>query len=152
MLWHSNMFKAPSMSVICHPLICECRPWVENTSIHSWSFSIHGWLLRMTLSSLDEICSAMDKIVVLSNFARVLQSFGALLTKIGNLCEQYMMVYNSIQGWINLIHGWKRHQWMSSMDREPLSMDDIHGWRWQMTKMDRTQVLLFEIKTQHGIW
>ena len=31
----------------------------------------------------------------------------------------------SIHGWANIIHGWKCHPWMSSMD----SVDSIHGWR-----------------------
>ena len=54
-----------------------------------------------------------------------------------------LTVENSIQGWRNLIHGWKCHPWMSfmdgemssmdgempSMDGEMSSMDVIHRWR-----------------------
>ena len=32
-----------------------------------------------------------------------------------------------IHGWRNLIHEWKCHPLMSSMDGEPSSLDDIHG-------------------------
>ena len=37
---------------------------------------------------------------------------------------------NSIHGWRNVIHGWKCHPWMPSLD-------DIHRWRRPMTDMDR---------------
>ena len=47
-----------------------------------------------------------------------------------------MSSFYVIHGWRNLIHGWKCPLWMSSMDGATSSVDDIHGWRWQMVEMD----------------
>ena len=124
---NNNSFDAIyalSMSVICYPhpwmsSMDEGSPSMDDTFIHGWGSSIHKWNCH------------------LSDFSHVLLSFGAILAKVVNLCEQNVMDDNHIYGWTNLIHGWKCHQWMSSMNGKTSSIDDIHGWGWQMTDMDR---------------
>ena len=42
----------------------------------------------------------------------------------------------------NLIHGWKCHPWMSTMDGKTSFMDNIHRWRWKMKDMDKANVMI----------
>ena len=124
-LW--SVSSAPSKSVICHlhpsmSSIDEVFPFMND--IHGWHFHpwirfAHPWIKLYAI----RICSSYAK-------------FWGNLAKIVHLCEQNVMNNNAIHGWANLIHGWKCHQWMSSMDVKTSCMDDIYRWRWQMTDMD----------------
>ena len=53
---------------------------------------------------------------------------------------------NAIHGLSNVIRGC--HPWMSSMDGEISSMDDIQGWRQRMADMDRAFVKQLRIITK----
>ena len=127
--------------------------------IHGWGFSIHGWHSQMTLSSMGEVSPSMDDIHgwhfypwmrFIHSWMRFIHpcmelssvtfwSYRLLiLTKIApNFVkrEQNLINDKSIHGWENLIHEWKCHLWISSMDGGASLMDESvicgchHRWR-----------------------
>ena len=122
--------NALSMSVICHPHLwmssmdlihwLHFHPWMM--FLHPWdinAFHVHPWM--RFLHSWD--IKPMD--------ATFIHGWDLFIHPWNCLQVSSM---DFIHEWKNLIHGWKCHRWMSSMD-------DFHGWGWQMTDMDRADII-----------
>ena len=117
---YKRLRPCPSSVVFIH----GCHPWIasiDDTSIHGWHFSIHGWHPWMAF-----LHPWMTLLHPWMTFLHPWMAFSSVwfLVKIASI-----IFSNVIHGLRSVIHGWKCHPWMPSMD-------DIHGWRRRMTDTD----------------
>ena len=93
--------------------------------IHGWRNLIHEWKCHPWKLSMDGEMSSMD---------------GEMSSMDGKVSSM-----DVIHGKRNVIHGWLFLPWMPSID-------DIHGWRRQMTDMDAAYIIIVIFMNMQILW